>query len=560
MRLTLVAIHAGRNPEAIALGAACIAAAIRADAALKGRVETCLLESWIESGSDPVPDLAQQIQASRPDLVGFSIYVWNSPAMRRLADNLRRELPHIRFFAGGPDASADPDRAIAEMNLDFVVVGEGERATCQVLEFLLENRPSGLETVPGIRLPCAVNPSQPGAGLAADFLASPWLDGSLVPVSGGGVLWELARGCPFACSFCYESRGGRGVRPIPADRLIAEFALFQSAGIRHIFVLDPTFNANRQRTLDWLARFAQAGMDMHFTFEVRAEFLDAAQAKAFSAINCSVQIGLQSVHPTVLSQVGRSLDRAGFAQKIGLLNQQGVVFGLDLMYGLPQDSLQGFRQSLDWSLRLQPNHLDVFALAVLPGTQLALDATSLGLLWQPDPPYLVLEQPGFSAADMGQARRLAHSVDVFYNRGRAVPWFDIILRALKAKPAQFLQEFADWLVQQESGGSFHPASTHQTIETWQCAFVQERFGAAGKPGLWPAARDLIRLHGAWSRALAEGVDSQIELDYSPEALENSAILDLAGFVARQARQAGRYRVRSGKGGIRLEKIRRSARP
>lgn len=552
MHIVLVAVHTGRNPEAIALGAACIAAALKADPDLNGHIQVSILESYLGDSADPGLELANRILTLQPDLVGLSVYLWNRLTLCRVAEILRASKPQLKIFAGGPDASADPDRIIVEFKLDFVVLGEGEGPTVAAIKCLSRQNDCSLDSLPGIHSAASQGRALHRAPLLPPAsLISPWQDGSLSVNSGGGVLWELARGCPFQCTFCYESRGERGVRPFPLSRLQEEFSQFRAAGIRHVFVLDPTFNANRDRTRTLLDLFSRLGQSMHFTFELRAEFLDSEQAKAFAGLNCSVQIGLQSAHPAVLARVGRNLNRQLFENKIALLNRQGVIFGLDLIYGLPGDSLDGFKASLDWTLKLQPNHVDVFPLSVLPGTQLADDAPGFNLNWLADAPYTVLSQVGFPTNDMQTAAQLAAAVDWFYNRGRAVPWFAIILKALACKASTLLLSFA--------GSTDMPDQpdrpSHTEIEENQLRFLQQQFDYAGKSALWPAARDLIKLNGAYSRAIAEGSDSLLDLNYTPADLEDPSILNLAGFISRIGPQRGTWRIRSKDGRIKLEKIR-----
>ena len=87
-------------------------------------------------------------------------------------------------------------------------------------------------------------------------------------------------------------------------------------------------------------------------------------------IPCSVQIGLQSFHPQVLRAIHRSLDIDFCVDNIRQMAEAGITYGFDLIYGLPTDDLDGFRSSLEAALALLPNQVDLFPLAVLPGTRL----------------------------------------------------------------------------------------------------------------------------------------------------------------------------------------------
>ena len=52
----------------------------------------------------------------------------------------------------------------------------------------------------------------------------------------------------------------------------------------------------------------------------------------------------------------------------------------------------------------------------------------------------------------------------------------------------------------------------------------------GKAFLWPVARDAIALNGAWTRALAEGETTALELSYGPDDLFGPDAADSYNFV------------------------------
>ena len=508
LRVTMVTLHASHDSKALPLGAASVAAAL-IDAKLVERRNIFLVDAGAGDAED---DILRLVIAHKPDLVGFSLYCWNTRQSVSLASRLKYEFPEIVVVAGGPDAewlAANAGFSGAQSvssPFDAVFLGEGELS----LPLWLSGMKTG--TSPFIR------------GLAAEAgkLASPWLTGLLVPGRGGAVTWELTRGCPFHCTYCYEGRGMSGLRHLPMDRLGRELDLFVEKGVSQVFVLDPTFNIQSDRTLSLLGFFAEKGPGINWYFEIRAELLDRAQARAFADISCSLQIGLQSSRPEVLANIGRDIDRKKFAAKIALLNESGAVFGFDLIYGLPGDSLGGFRESVDFALSLAPNHLDIFRLAVLPGTVLHDQIKDFSLDCDNEPPYLLHSHPFFSAGDMEKAGKLARSCRVFYSEGRAVPWFKALLKPLHMAPSAFLSGFA--------APELPAVPGHSRIEALQCAYLSEIYESRGKVRLLPAALDLVRYYGAWSRAFAEGETTRFELSYPLSRVESAEILDIESFV------------------------------
>ncbi|MHB8829552.1 MAG: B12-binding domain-containing radical SAM protein [Syntrophales bacterium] len=470
MKLVLAAIHIKASPRAVPLGSAMLAAVIRRT--FGAEIQTGILNLYLDQ---PAVECADRILESDPDHVGFSMYVWNRSLSLEIAAILKQRRPGLVIFAGGAEATADQAGVLGDPAIDFVLPGEGEAIIVETLGRLL--RGATTQEIAASARPIPVK------DLAT--LPSPFLDGTLKLADYSGALWELSRGCPFTCDFCFESRGTAGIRRIPMNRVEAELELFAASGIREVFVLDPTFNYRKANAKRMLRLIAVKAPDIHFFFEIRSEFIDREMAGLFAAIRCSLQIGLQSAHDAVLRRVSRRFDPADFEAKILLLHNADVTYGFDLIYGLPGDSLEGFRASLDFAMSLVPNHIDIFSLSVLPGTRLAETASALNLEHEACNPYQVIASPTFSRKDIGLAARIAHGCDVLYNQGKAVPWFGIIMEALEISPSEVFERFAAWL---ES----HPS---EDLTQTQRDFIGSLFEESGNTLTGSIAADIISYFG-----------------------------------------------------------------
>jgi hypothetical protein len=156
---------------------------------------------------------------------------------------------------------------------------------------------------------------------------------------------------------------------------------------------------------------------------------------------------------------------------------------------------------LDYALGLYPNHLDIFPLAVLPGTRLAATASALELRRLPDPPYTLESSPTFSVAEMSKAARLACACDIFYSRGKAVAWFNGVVKAIAMTPSSLLAEFQRWLAAR--GIAHEDESKFDDTEIWemQRAFLRHLFTGKNLHRLLPVALDLVDYHYHYAAAL-----------------------------------------------------------
>ncbi len=499
MHIALITIHTSRSPQAVPLANAFLISYMQGHTPADCIPTTDIIEFFIDNS---VEDCVQSITAQRPSAVGFSMYVWNRDLCCSIARKLRNEHPEIRtIFAGGPEVTADPEGVLREACFDFIINGEGEKTFSDVCSKLCKN--DVISEQAGLILRTDdINPPERRKPITnLDDIPSPWLNGTLDAAKYGGLLWQLSRGCAFSCDFCFDARGESGVRRFSLARIESELKHFAQNNVSQVFVLDSTFNQDADRAKKILRMIARIAPGIHFHFEVRNEFIDCEMAELFANITCSLQIGLQGSNPLIMKGVGRTFDRDNFSKKIAMLNNSGAVFGFDLIYGLPNDNLAGFKESLDYALGLYPNHLDIFPLAILPGTALAKRSSATGLEHISKPPYTLLSSPSFSAMELAEAARLASACDIFYTRGKSVAWFNSVVRALGLKPSQFLSSFADWLNTEVGSDTREDRLDDHQIWQIQRRFLSHLFDTKKNKRMLPLALDLLDYHYHYAAAL-----------------------------------------------------------
>ncbi len=121
--------------------------------------------------------------------------------------------------------------------------------------------------------------------------------------------------------------------------------------------------------------------DAEFTFEVNPATLD--RAKARTLIDCGVNrlsIGLQSAHDNELEDLSRIHTLKDFincyktARKAGFEN-----INVDVMYGIPEQTVESFMQTLELVCELSPEHISMYGLRIEDGTPFSVHRQELEL-------------------------------------------------------------------------------------------------------------------------------------------------------------------------------------
>ena len=110
--------------------------------------------------------------------------------------------------------------------------------------------------------------------------------------------------------------------------------------------------------------------DLEFTAEANPGTLSSEKLDAF--IECGVNrlsMGLQSIHQNELKILGRIHNFEDFVSSYKLAREKGIGnINLDLMYGIPEQTIDSFGETLDAALELAPNHISLYGLILEEGT------------------------------------------------------------------------------------------------------------------------------------------------------------------------------------------------
>jgi radical SAM superfamily enzyme YgiQ (UPF0313 family) len=350
--------------------------------------------------NDPLPSVLDTIYTIKPDVLGFSCYIWNIEVVQKAANAVRTLLPDCVIILGGPEVSFDSQYPFA----DHVIQGAGEVAFVNLLNNFAGETPA-FEDIPS-----------PFTQNYFDSFAT----GRMLSVQNQLVYYESSRGCPFSCSYCLSSATS-GVQTLPLDRVFRELDLFASNGAKIVKLIDRTFNADQKRAAAILRHILSMQTGCAFHFEAAADLFDdelLAIIESMPPGRVQFEIGIQSINPQTLRAVGRATDLDAAMENIRkLVSFNNTRIHLDLIAGLPFETLDSFKGGADRCLSLRPHMLQLGVLKMLKGTKIRAECEKYGYFYNQHPPYQVFQSNSMSYDDILEIRRVGQVVDRFYNKG-----------------------------------------------------------------------------------------------------------------------------------------------
>ncbi len=352
--------------------------------------------------------LVEVILARQPWLVGFTCYLWNVERSLWLAEQLKQRAPEIRILVGGPEITLDNTWVLQHPAVDYAAIGEGEGTFVELLAHLAHQR-EVQRPIPGLvvvnRNGCGTYsgflPRSPLPSL--DLIASPYVEGILDPAEDKMLLLETLRGCVFKCKFCYYPKSYDRLYFLSLESVKNILHVARQKGVQEVVLLDPTLNQRRDLA-DLLRLLAEANPDGQWKCfgELRAEGITEELAQLLRQANFTeVEVGLQSVEPRAMRLMDRNNNLRAFERGVAALRRAGIRVIVDLIIGLPGDTPDSVRRSMEYLNRSgMYDDVQVFHLMVLPGTDFRREAEPLGLKFQSRPPYYVTRTAELDLTEM----------------------------------------------------------------------------------------------------------------------------------------------------------------
>lgn len=371
-----------------------------------------------------IEDILADIYMKKPDVIGFSCYIWNISMVEKLIVNLHRILPELPIWLGGPEVSFHCEKMMEKYPfLTGIMIGEGEATLKEILDAYATEEPGkaqadAFETIPGICTRKGYTVDRP----CMDLNEIPFFYDNLENFENRIIYYESSRGCPFRCKYCLSSIE-KNLRFRNIDTVKRELQFFLDKKIPQVKFIDRTFNAKKDHSKAiWTYIKEHDNGVTNFHFEVSADLLDEEEIALLKSLRpglVQLEIGVQSTNPNTIKAINRTMDLVKLKRNVDSLNEAGNVhLHLDLIAGLPHEDYVSFGKSFDDVYAMKPEQLQLGFLKILKGSMMEEQVPEYGIAYREEPPYEVLFTNDLSYEDVIKLKQVEAMVELFYNSGQ----------------------------------------------------------------------------------------------------------------------------------------------
>lgn len=403
--------------------------------------------------NDHLDTIIEDILKQKCQVIAFSVYIWNVDKIEYICKQLKTIDPTIIIVIGGPEVSYEIDYFLDTFAIDYLISGEGEIAFNQLLESLENDQEVSIQGISTLQERDYRQTKQVDLSYI-ETLASPYLlEQDSKDQSNRILYFETSRGCPYLCQYCLSSLE-KGLRFYSEEYLKHQLANILASDVKTVKVLDRSFNAKTSHALMILEYlFTNYRPGIQFQFEINGDVLDQ-KIIDYIVKNAPVgflrfEIGIQSTYQPTNEVVKRYQDFERLSSVIQQLQDSHVVdLHLDLIAGLPLETLSRFAKSFDDVFQFHPKELQLGFLKLLRGTSLRQEYQTYGYLFDIHPPYEITCSNDLSKEDITAIHIAEDMLEKYWNSGKMPLTMDEIIKQVDS-PFYFFLSFGNYYKEQQ---------------------------------------------------------------------------------------------------------------
>ncbi len=317
--------------------------------------------------SQPRKRLERRVLEFHPDLVGISSLSSEAPMLGLVAETVKSLNPDCRVIAGGPHTTVFYDQVLENRNVDYTVIGEGEKSFVDLVDRLSSG--GEIEPLPGVAFQKGGELIFPGNREPIQDLDSlPFPDWDLLDLDaylrvpdfshhmGRGRYMGLftSRACPFQCAYCH-SIFGKSFRARSPENVLNEMKILRDEyRVREYQFFDDCFNFQRERAREIGERIAAEvpGAGLSFPNAVRGDLVDRDFLEVFRRAGAyAITFAVETASPRIQKLIRKNLHLEKVRAAIVHADELGYFVQGFFMIGFPTETVEEIKQTIDFAVK-----------------------------------------------------------------------------------------------------------------------------------------------------------------------------------------------------------------
>jgi len=333
----------------------------------KAGFEVQMLDNYLMK--KPIDEIKQLVINLNPQIVGITCGSATYTRCIETAKAIKEVLPSCKIVVGGWHASYVPDSLLANPEIDYVVMGEGERAITQLATCIINGNEPAAMSIAGVayrRQGISIkNPPKFIENMdeipfpARHLLPLELYDRTIeyLNVKPADVM-SISRGCVYNCGFCETKKlWGNICRTFSPQRVIDEIQDLQNKyGTKGLYFINDNFTLRKNQTLELCNLMIKNKMDLEWVCDTRVDLVNQELLEKMSQAGCkTIWFGVESGSQRILKRIGRNTTLEQIENAFKLCRKNKIQTACSFMLGVPDETLKDMEASLKFAKKLNPD-------------------------------------------------------------------------------------------------------------------------------------------------------------------------------------------------------------
>lgn len=279
----------------------------------------------------------------------------------------------------GLHATVFPNELLRKGPIDYVVLGEPDKAIPELAEYCFKNQ-GDIRKIKGLGYKNNGSVFVNERGLPRDDYDYPIVpdrallknDRYIMPLTGKPfAVIKVSRGCNFSCSFCTSSLYyGKGWRARSPENIIEEIKdVKEKFGINTFLFLSDTFNSDNNFVEKLSSLIIENNLNIKWVANSRVDLISENTVVLMKKAGCLlVSLGIESYDEDILRKNKKNLDRKAITRGIDILKKHGITTYGYFIFGLENESKMSMLKTIFAAASSKLDFAVFYSLTPYPGT------------------------------------------------------------------------------------------------------------------------------------------------------------------------------------------------
>ncbi len=341
-----------------------------------------MLDNYLMKKS--LEEIKQLITEVNPGIVGITCGSATYPRCVETSRAIKQVKPDCKIVVGGWHASYMPDSLLANPEIDYVVMGEGERAISELAATIVNGNEKAAASIAGVAVKRNGENIKNPPKYIENMDEIPYPARHLLPLelydrtieyldAKPADVMSISRGCVYNCGFC-ETRKlwGNICRGFSPKRVIGEIQDLQSKyGTKGIYFINDNFTLLKEKTTELCNLMLENKLDLEWVCDTRVDLVNNELLALMSKAGCkTIWFGVESASQKILQRIGRNTSPQEVETAFKLCRKNGIKTACSFMLGLPDETLKDMEDSLKFAKKLNPDWCQFNTFIAYPDSRL----------------------------------------------------------------------------------------------------------------------------------------------------------------------------------------------